>query len=221
MPDSLLQPEQLVARRSTLMEGLYAGLVRTPSSTHQSQSQGQGQGQGQGQAPTSLMEAKLKLLVETPAAVEDALASLLNHIDPEVQVGNLGVCVCVSVSATVTRYTLCRCTPESTCWSCLVYGCQGVPGRSYPEATHCLELDLYRSGSRGSVLQLSLVLVAIQHFVTWPGLAAALDSLAVMSHCCCFCPHQKIVDSLCSAPRYHQPCSLAFFIGLRHYLANN
>ena len=32
------------------------------------------------------MEAKLKLLVEAPAAVEDALASLLNHIDPEVQV---------------------------------------------------------------------------------------------------------------------------------------
>lgn len=36
--------------------------------------------------PPDLMEAKLQLLVEAPAAVEDALASLLNHIDPEVQV---------------------------------------------------------------------------------------------------------------------------------------
>lgn len=32
------------------------------------------------------MDAKLKLLVEAPAAVEDALASLLNHVDSEVQV---------------------------------------------------------------------------------------------------------------------------------------
>lgn len=34
------------------------------------------------------MEAKLQLLVEAPAAVEDALASLLSHTDLEVQVRN-------------------------------------------------------------------------------------------------------------------------------------
>ena len=39
------------------------------------------------------MEAKLRLLVEAPAAVEDALASLLNHIDPQVQVDTQDVCM--------------------------------------------------------------------------------------------------------------------------------
>lgn len=41
------------------------------------------------QAVASSRDAKLQLLIEAPAAVEDALASLLNHIDPEVQVGHL------------------------------------------------------------------------------------------------------------------------------------
>jgi len=85
--------EKLVARRSTFVEGLYSGLVTSPFTASPDP----------GQAPDSpfaschsqqsvlpdLMEAKLKLLVEAPAAVEDALASLLNHADPEVQVSNI------------------------------------------------------------------------------------------------------------------------------------
>ena len=60
------------ARRSTVAEGLYSGLVSSPfAAAHALQGQ---------------MEAKLKLLVEAPAAVEDALASLMNHVDSQVQV---------------------------------------------------------------------------------------------------------------------------------------
>ena len=63
------------ARKSTVAEGLYSGLVSSPfAAAHAVQGQ---------------MEAKLKLLVEAPAAVEDALASLLNHVDSEVQVHRL------------------------------------------------------------------------------------------------------------------------------------
>ena len=43
-------------------------------------------GHSQKQPQSDLMEAKLQLLVEAPAAVEDALASLLSHADLEVQV---------------------------------------------------------------------------------------------------------------------------------------
>ena len=51
------------------MEGLYSGL-----------------GSGAGLSATQL-DAKIKLLVEAPAAVEDALASLLDHHDATLQVG--------------------------------------------------------------------------------------------------------------------------------------
>ena len=55
-----------------MAEGLYSGLVSSPfAAAHAVQGQ---------------MEAKLKLLVEAPAAVEDALASLMNHVDSQVQV---------------------------------------------------------------------------------------------------------------------------------------
>ncbi|KAL4426359.1 hypothetical protein ABPG77_004653 [Micractinium sp. CCAP 211/92] len=58
-----------VARRSTVIEGLYSGLgnLATPS------------------AQPSSVEAKMAMLVEAPAAVEDALASLLDHANPLVQ----------------------------------------------------------------------------------------------------------------------------------------
>lgn len=51
-----------------MLEGLYTGL-------------------GSGAAMSSLqLESKMKLLVEAPAAVEDALASLLDHNDIMLQV---------------------------------------------------------------------------------------------------------------------------------------
>lgn len=49
-----------------MVEGLYSGL-------------------GGGSAAHAV-EAKMALLVEAPAAVEDAIASILNHHDPVVQV---------------------------------------------------------------------------------------------------------------------------------------
>lgn len=52
------------------MEGLYSGL-----------------GGGAGMTAQQL-DAKIKLLVEAPAAVEDALASLLDHHDSTLQVHN-------------------------------------------------------------------------------------------------------------------------------------
>ena len=67
-----------MARRSTFAEGLYSGLVAATSAAS---------GDRKSQAGAGQRAAKLQLLVEAPAAVEDALASLLNHIDPEVQVG--------------------------------------------------------------------------------------------------------------------------------------
>ena len=78
------------ARRSTVAEGLYSGLVSSPfASAHAMQGQ---------------MEAKLKLLVEAPAAVEDALASLLNHVDSAVQ-----VCLsCMSALLTCHLFLACQ-----------------------------------------------------------------------------------------------------------------
>ena len=54
-----------------MVEGLYSGL-------------------GSGAALSSMqLDVKMKLLVEAPAAVEDALASLLDHHDATLQVGHL------------------------------------------------------------------------------------------------------------------------------------
>lgn len=68
-----LQPNVLT-RRPTVVEGLYSGL-------------------GSGAALTATqLDIKMKLLVEAPAAVEDALASLLDHHDVMLQVGQLFCC---------------------------------------------------------------------------------------------------------------------------------
>ena len=58
-------------RRLTITEGLFSGL-------------GSGAGASGGQ-----LAAKVKLLVEAPAAVEDALASLLDSSDSQLQVRRL------------------------------------------------------------------------------------------------------------------------------------
>ena len=57
-----------VERRPTVTEGLYSGLSK-----------------GTGLNLTQL-EAKMQLLVEATAAVEDALASLMDERDPQLQV---------------------------------------------------------------------------------------------------------------------------------------
>ena len=58
-----------VERRLTITEGLYSGLSRT-----------------NGPVPgTTPLDNKIRLLVEAPAAVEDALASLLDNKDAQLQ----------------------------------------------------------------------------------------------------------------------------------------
>lgn len=65
---SSVTQEAVLTRRPTILEGLYSGL-------------------GTGAAMSaSQLDAKMKLLVEAPAAVEDALASLLDHHDATLQV---------------------------------------------------------------------------------------------------------------------------------------
>ena len=58
-------------RRLTVTEGLYSGLSRGHSLAQTQQ------------------DAKIQLLVEAPAAVEDALASLLDDQDTQLQVGDI------------------------------------------------------------------------------------------------------------------------------------
>ena len=66
-----MQDSRAITRRLTIVEGLFSGL-----------SVGAGGG-------TAQMAAKIKLLVEAPAAVEDALASLLDSADSQLQVRSL------------------------------------------------------------------------------------------------------------------------------------
>ena len=67
-PPLTLQDSRAITRRLTIVEGLFSGL-----------SVGAGGG-------TAQLAAKIKLLVEAPAAVEDALASLLDSADSQLQV---------------------------------------------------------------------------------------------------------------------------------------
>ena len=66
-----MQDSRAITRRLTIVEGLFSGL-----------SVGAG-------GATAQMAAKIKLLVEAPAAVEDALASLLDSADSQLQVRSL------------------------------------------------------------------------------------------------------------------------------------
>ena len=65
----MVQPQLL--RRLTVVEGLYNGLGSGANMT------------------SSQWDAKIKLLVEASAAVEDALASLLDHHDLTLQVSEI------------------------------------------------------------------------------------------------------------------------------------
>lgn len=76
-------PRRLAARRSTILEGLYSGLAVAAAP-----------------APAGpLFESKMAMLVEAPAAVEDALASLLDHHDTTLQVGLVPVSLGLAVPA--------------------------------------------------------------------------------------------------------------------------
>lgn len=73
--------DHALTRRPTVVEGLYTGL-------------------GSGAALTATqLDAKMKLLVEAPAAVEDALASLLDHADATLQASRSERCSCLLPSA--------------------------------------------------------------------------------------------------------------------------
>lgn len=93
---------QAVARRTTFSEGLYSGLVVSPPISSSSSSNPQ--------TVAEQRDAKLQLLVEAPAAVEDALASLVNHVDPEVQ-----VCPQLGTSMVPALYQYCTCPDLQTC----------------------------------------------------------------------------------------------------------
>lgn len=65
-----------VSRRITIVEGLYSGLSNDVAAAVAAAAVAQ----------QSEIESKMAMLVEAPAAVEDALASLLDHHDPVLQV---------------------------------------------------------------------------------------------------------------------------------------
>ena len=67
---SIQVDDRFLKRRATVADGLYDGLA-----------------DGAGMA-SQAWDAKMKLLVEAPAAVEDALASLLDHPDLSLRVGH-------------------------------------------------------------------------------------------------------------------------------------
>jgi len=83
--------DHALTRRPTVVEGLYTGL-------------------GSGAALTATqLDAKMKLLVEAPAAVEDALASLLDHADATLQASRSERCSCLLPSAWISSGVLVIC----------------------------------------------------------------------------------------------------------------
>ena len=144
------------------MEGLYSGLVTSPftASPDPGQAPDSPFANRGSQQPVSpdLMEAKLKLLVEAPAAVEDALASLLNHADPGVQVCTTRTAWYLEAHLALHYLTLMCCIAPrllnldtfKLCWSPCIPNRRSTQSRQYHR---CLQICLL--SKTGVLMQLS------------------------------------------------------------------